>query len=262
MEVTREGIIRGFEYCEEIGMPEEEILEMTAQLVLHCNSDIDLMHELNEIVYHRGYSFEFEIERTKRQLDLDAFAELSTQTVKSKAKTESLIDHIRYMGDHRLTFATWHMLKLKHLIDLYYVEDNPLLTNKNLTLRDLFVQNYHNEEIKTIVRDALSELGMPYAWKEYNDFRLDLEYLLWTIEKKEPNYGYKKINTIKVALEMAPNIYFERGDIKYYYSDKLKEAKKFIKLIDKDAISFVKAKWGEKGVEELYDGYQLFYKYL
>ena len=61
---------------------------------------------------------------------------------------------------------------------------------------------------------------------------------------------------------MAPNIYFERGDIKYYYSDKLKEAKKFIKLIDKDAIAFVKAKWGEKGVEELYDGYQLFYKYL
>ena len=227
MEISIEELIR---YYEKQGMTEEDILDMTAQLVMHCDSDIDLMYELNDIVYQMGYSFEFDVPRTKRELDLEKFAELSTQTVKSKAKTESIIDHIRYMGDHRLTFATWHMLKLKHLIDLYYMEDSDLLTDKNLTLRDLFMQNYDNKEIRAIVRDALSELGMPYAWKEHNDFRLDLEYLLWTIEKKEPNYGYKKVNTIKVALEMAPNIYFERGDIKYYYADKLKEAKKFIFL--------------------------------
>lgn len=262
MEITREFLIKCIDYAEENGMSEEEILDMSAQLVMHCNSDIDLMHELNDIMYYRGYSFEFDIERNNRQLDLVKFAELSTQTVKSKAKTESLIDHIRYMGDHRLTFATWHMLKLKHLIDLYYMEDSGLLTDKNLTLRDLFMQNYNNKEIRAIVRDALSELGMPYAWKEYNDFRLDMEYLLWTIEQQEPNYGYKKVNTIKVALEMAPNIYFERGETKYYYADKLKEAKKFIKIIDKDAIAMVKAKWGEIGFEQLYDGYQLFYKYL
>ena len=259
MEISIEELIR---YYEKQGMTEEDILDMIAQLVMHCDSDIDLMYELNDIVYQMGYSFEFDVPRTKRELDLEKFAELSTQTVKSKAKTESIIDHIRYMGDHRLTFATWHMLKLKHLIDLYYMEDSDLLTDKNLTLRDVFMQNYDNKEIRAIVRDALSELGMPYAWKEHNDFRLDLEYLLWTIEKKEPNYGYKKVNTIKVALEMAPNIYFERGDIKYYYADKLKEAKKFIKIIDKDAVATVKAKWGEKGFEQLNDGYQLFYKYL
>lgn len=262
MDVSRETLNMVFDQLEAQGMTEEEILEAAVSVAIYFKSDVDLLYELNDLMYERGYSFEFDVPQTKRQLDLVKFAELSTQTVKSKAKTESLIDHIRYMGDHRLTFATWHMLKLKHLIDLYYVEDSELLTDKNLTLRDLFMQNYHNEKIRAFVKDALSELGMPYAWKEYNDFRLDLEYLLWTIEKKEPNYGYKKINTIKVALEMAPNIYFERGDIKYYYSDKLKEAKKFIKLIDKEAIAFVKAKWGEKGFEELYDGYQLFYKYL
>ena len=63
MEISIEELIR---YYEKQGMTEEDILDMTAQLVMHCDSDLDLMYELNDIVYQMGYSFEFDVPRTKR----------------------------------------------------------------------------------------------------------------------------------------------------------------------------------------------------
>jgi hypothetical protein len=203
------------------------------------------------------------VKKAKLKFDKDTYAALTSQVTKSKAKTQGLVDYLTKARDHRLVLASLHMLKVQHLIDLGYMEDCELLEgSKNLTLRDLLYGNYHNEEIKNIAKETLENIGMVDATLDYNDFRMDMEYLLWTIERDDPKYGHIKINTIKVALQIAPKEYFERDDKVYYSLDTAKDGKKYIKLIDKKAVAEMKSKWGEDGYETLQDGYRVLHQYL
>ena len=118
------------------------------------------------------------------------------------------------------------------------------------------------KEIKKIVKSTLDSMGMVDALTKVGDFWLDMEYLLWTIERDDPKYGHLKINTIKVATAIAPKSYFERDDKIYYSVHTSKDFKKYIKLIDKTAVSKMKDKWGEMGYETLQDGYRLLHQYL
>ena len=256
-------IERLFDDFEKNRMSEKEIFEKCINLVRSHKNDPDYTWDLNDTLYNRGYSCQFVVRNAKRKFDKEAYIALTSQVTKSKVKTQALIDYLKQTKDHRLILSSLHMLKVQHLIDLGYMLDGDLLDGcRNLTLRELFYGYYHNEEIKTTVKNTLENIGMADATLQYNDFRMDMEYLLWTIERDEPKYGHIKINTIKVALQIAPKDYFERDDKVYYSTETSKDGKKYLKLIDKNAIAEMKSKWGEMGYGTLHDGYRLLHQYI
>lgn len=252
-----------FDHFEKEKLTEQEIFDKCVNLVINRKCDPDYTWDLNDTLYNRGYSFQFEVPRISADFDSKTYENLSSQVTKSKAKTKALVDYLIQINDHRLTLASLHMLKVQHLIDLGYMTDDAALEGcKNLTLRELLYGNYHNETIKNIAKSALENVGFIDAKLQYNDFRIDMEYLLWTIEREDKKYGHLKINTIKVALEIAPKEFFEKDGKLYYNVNTAKESKKYIKLIDREAIQKMKSKWGEQGYETLRDGYRLLHQYF
>ena len=256
-------IERLFDNFEAQRLSEDEILERSQNLVKCHKDDKEYLYTLNDTLYNRGYAFQFAIKNDKPKFDGDVYESLTGNVTKSKAKTQALIDYLAQLSNHILTLASMYLLKVRHLIDLGYLPDDNDTINAqaNLTLQDLLFENYFDKAVKHAVQEALARMGIPDIYGGYNEFRLDVEYLLWTIDKSK-GAGYMKINTVKVALNIAPRQFFEREGKPYYYPSTAKEAKKFIKLIDGDAVAKIKARWGESGYETISDGYKLLYQYL
>ena len=252
-----------FDHFEEKRLTEEDIFDKCVNLVRNHKNDPEYTWTLNDTLYNRGYSFQFLVHRINKKFDSKAFANLTSQVTKSKAKTQSLWEYLSKVKDYRLILASLHMLKVQFLIDLGYMQDGAVLEGKkSLTLRELLYGNYHDSEIKRIVKSTLDSMGMDDALTQVGDFWLDMEYLLWTIERDDKKYGHLKINTIKVATNIAPKFYFERDDKIYYSEHTARDFKKYVKLIDKTAIAEMKDKWGDNGYETLQDGYRLLHQYV
>jgi hypothetical protein len=252
-----------FDHYEKSGLTEEDIFDKCVNLIRSHKNDPEYTWTLNDTLYNRGYSFQFVVHDPRKKFDGKSYGDLTSQVTKSKAKTQALWEYLFATKDHRLILASLHMLKVQFLVDLGYMQDSPVLDNKkSFTMRELLYGNYDNEQIKKIVKSTLDSMGMVDALTKVGDFWLDMEYLLWTIERDDPKYGHLKINTIKVATAIAPKSYFERDDKIYYSVHTSKDFKKYIKLIDKTAASKMKDKWGEMGYETLQDGYRLLHQYL
>ena len=253
-----------FDLYEEQRLTEKDIFERCIELVIKHEFNKDYMYDLNDTLYNRGYSFQFDVNRNKVKFDVEEYGLLITNVSKSKDKTKSLIEYLDKINDQRLTLASIHMLKVKHLIELGYLpnDNNVINDNNKLSLKDLFFIYYSNKEIHDIVIEALSRIGIEYAMLEYFDFIFDIEYLLWSIEEKDKNYGYLKSNTLKVALNIAPKEYFEKDGKQYYNPKFSKVTKEYIKLIDKVKINQIKDKWGPEGYETIQTGHRLLYKLL
>ena len=90
-----------------------------------------------------------------------------------------------------------------------------------------------------------------------------MEYLLWTIERDEQSKeSFKKVNTLKVALFLAPKEYFIRDD-KYFYNTHLsKVTKDYLKCINKQCIKVVKEWWSGKPFLLDNTGYSVFFHIL
>lgn len=253
-----------FDLYEELHLCEKEILDRSIELVIRHDFDADYMYDLNDTIFNRGYSFQFEVESNKRKFNIDEYNNLITNVTKSKDKTLKLIKYLDEVNDQRLTFASLHMLKVKHLIDLNYLPSNNNIINSNtkLSFKELFFTYYEDKSFKKILVKALSNIGIKYAECEYFDFIMDIEYLLYSIEENDPNYGYIKSNTLKVAFNITPKEYYEKDGKKYYNPKISKVSKEYIKLINKDKIKKIKSKWLEEGYETVNTGHMLLYKLL
>ena len=255
-----------FDIYEAEHLTEAEISQRSIELVKKHDFDRDFMFDINDTLYNRGYSFQFEVPQLERELfDSEKYEELCSNVGKSKDKTEELIEYLKNINDFRLGLASIHMLKVKYLIALGYLsEDNEFIkANSNLDLRTLLFKSYEYDlEAKTIIVESLEDFGIPYSTLEYMEFRLDVEYLLWTIERDDPNRGYLKVNTFKVALNLAPKEYFVRNG-KCYYNEKFsKVTKDYLKLISQKCVNIIKDWWDEEGYTVDGTGYRLLYQLL
>ena len=97
------------------------------------------------------------------------------------------------------------------------------------------------------------------------EFRLDIEYLLYTIKFSYTSKDYyKKINTLKAALNITPVIIYEWDDNKvYYYKNIAKYFNDCFKYIDKDEIESIKKKYDSSFIEYVDNtGYKLLFMLL
>lgn len=246
-------------------LPTGEILKRTIEIVKLKNYDPDFMHDLNDALLDYGYPFQYDVRLERKEFNKEEYYSLCGNTTKSLDKTIDLVDYLRAVSDSRLTMASIHMLKVKYLLEIGIIE-NPtsyVLDHQNSNIRDLLFTSFsENFASSQCLIEALTRLGYRYALQDYALFRIDLEYMLWLIECVEPNYGYLKVNTLKVCLNIAPKEFFERGEKTYYNESLSKVTKEYLRLIDKDIIRMLVEEWGEEGNPYDKTGYQVLYKLL
>lgn len=244
-------------------MTEKEIYEACIELVKSSNFNKEFIYDLNDVLYNRGYSFQFEIEEQNDKFEINKYNELCSNTSKSKNKTKNLIDYLNSINSFRLSLATLHKLKVKYLIELGYIKENDYI-NKYVD-KDLKTLLFHayEEDINTkeYLINILPNFGIKYSTLEYVRFKLDMEYLLWTIEKND-NKAYIKVNTLKVALNIAPKEYFIFNNKRYYNENFSIVTKNYLKLIDKNSLNKIYNIWQDEGYNLDDTGYSVLYGLL
>lgn len=251
-------------YENDLHLTEQEIFERSNKSIKEHKFNRDYMFDLNDVLYFRGYSFQYDIPPLeKRIFDKDEYALVIENSTKSKDKTNNLILYLKEVNDWRLSLCSLHALKTKYLVELGILPSDNVYINNNLksNLRDLFFNAYFSKDYDVIL-PCLEKVGILYSTLNYMIFRLDIEFLLWSIEQKDKNKGFIKANTIKIAFNIAPLDFFIRND-KYYYDQQFAEKlNQYLKLIDRKSLDFVKNEWNDK-IEQLDDtGYKLLFKIL
>ena len=83
-----------FDLYEEQRLTEKDIFERCIELVIKHEFNKDYMYDLNDTLYNRGYSFQFDVNRNKAKFDVEEYGLLITNVSKSKDKTKSLIEYL------------------------------------------------------------------------------------------------------------------------------------------------------------------------
>lgn len=253
-------------YENEQHLSEKLIYQRCLLLIKNHDFDIDYMWAVNDVVNNRGYCFQFEVPTKKiKKFDANTYNSLITNASKSLKKTKDLIKFLNDVKDHRLTFISLYALKVKYLIELKILPSNNTWINahKDENFRNLMFESLNKgEAIYSIIMDAGEKVGLEYIELSYMQFWLDMEYLLWTIEKADPRNGHIKVNTIKVAFGIAPKIFLERGNKKYYDASFSKKLNKYLKLIDKDLLMEMKELYKNSPEQDRPWGYSLLFKVL
>ena len=253
-------------YENEEHLTEKEIYERCLLLIKNHNFVFDYMWSINDEVLERGYSFRFNIpSKREEEFDQDKYVSLITNASKSQERTKNLIDYLNRVKDDRLTFISLHALKTKYLMDLGILSNACQWINDRETknFRELLFESLStNDEQYSLIMDAAEKIGLEYIRASYWQFWLDMEWLLWTIEKADPRKGHIKVTTIKVAFGITPRAYLERGDKKYYDQSFSRKLNGYLKLIDKDLISIVKDHWKDSTEPDRPWGYSLLFKVL
>lgn len=253
-------------YENEEHLTEKEIYQRCLILIKNHKFDFDYMWAINDAVNNRGYCFQFEVPSKKKStFDPFVYVSLITNASKSKNKTQDLINYLRDINDHRLIFVSIHALKVKLLIELGLLPANNEWINARSgeSFRDLVFESFDTEGNEySLVMDAAEKIGLEYIRLSYMQFWLDMEWLLWTIEKADPRKGHIKVNTIKVAFGIAPRQYLERGDKKYYDISFSKKLNNYLKMIDKTVLAHIKEKY-KNSIEPTREyGYSLLFNVL
>lgn len=227
---------------------EKEIVGKFSEMLNEDNDDIDLFFDINDALHWKGYSYQFAIPtESKEEWDEEEYADLVKNTTKSKELTKELCIYLHEMDDWRLSLSSLHFIKLKHIIALNGIKDYSFLDPlKNENLYDLYMMCFtdkydpilvEKDAIKFLLEELLKRIGMPYIDLDYMQFRMNMEYLLWTISKVDKTKeSFKKINTIKVAFCITPREYFMWNDKIYFNEDIHKNLIKYLSLIDKKEI--------------------------
>ena len=225
-------------------LTESDIYQRCLLLIKKHNFDKDYMYSINDVVHNRGYCFQFDVpNERKTQFNLEQYISLISNASKSKSKTIELINYLNEIKDHRLSFASIHAIKIKFLVELGFLPNNSEYINNHLreNFRDLLFESFNGDkDAYELLLTALEKIGFEYTSLPYFQFWLDMEYLIWTIERVDKRKGYIKVNTIKVAFGIAPRSYFERGDKKYYDASFSKKLNNYLKQIDKNALPILK----------------------
>lgn len=154
---------------------------------------------------------------------------------------------------------------MKFLIELGILPNSNtwIKAREGENFRDLMFESLsEGKEIYDLILDAAEKVSLEYIRLSYMQFWLDMEYLLWTIEKVDPRNGHIKVNTIKVAFGIVPKIFLERGNKKYYDVAFSKKLNKYLKLIDKDLLKTMKEVYKNSPEQDRPWGYSLLFKVL
>ena len=274
---------------------EREIINILEQKLLEMNWDRDECFTINDVLISRGYKYRFKALPIleKKEFDKYEYANLVRGVGKSYNQTLKLMQYLREVRDFRLAFSSMHFIKMKFLIQAGLMNiDNPLLDQfKDLDLYETYFTCIHhsrNKDCKQIIRhiekEILPLIGEEYAYQDfdYKNFEIDMEYLLYTITLTGDKDAYKRINTIKVALNIndpewhvwgidrlkfdtcktkkEQNNLVDKGT--YYFKNIVKEFIPSLNKIDKNIAKSV-AKTYEEFYEELTDdGYKVLYMLL
>ena len=290
----------GFEYLDFVKQlekerkSEKEIVNILEEKLLECNWNRDECFNMNDALIWRGYKYRFKpLPVERRKFDRFDYAGIVKGVGKSLNQTLKLMQYLREVRDFRLTFSSMHFIKMKYLIQAKLIDkDIPLLDEfSDSDLYETYFTCIHNSSnkdcqklIRYIEKEILPLMGEEYAYQDfdYKNFEIDMEYLLYTITLTGDKDAYKRINTIKVALNInepdwhvwgADRIKLDACKTKqeqeniiekgtYYYKNIVKELIPSLNKIDKDIAKHV-AKTYEEFYEDLQDdGYKVLYMLL
>ena len=235
-----------------------------------CNVDnyddyINDITEINDLLYRYGYNIQFKQDyMEKKKFIKQEFQNLVIQNTKSEEKTKEYINYLSEVSNSMLSIAMMNRIKVKYMIKLNMLPDNSEIINKyrNKSLNDLYFMNYFNDEIKEIVEKTFPQIGINYCKCIYMRFRLDMEFLLYSLIFNDPEKGYMKVNTIKVALNINPKEHFTWNGKSYYKEDITTYLCKYIKMLDLELIKAIKEKYIDE-MDSIDDtGYKLLFNMI
>lgn len=201
-------------YLESQRVSEKEIINVLEQRLIECNWDKDECYSINDALMWQGYKYRFNPLRSNyKHFDRFEYASLVHGIGKSLNQTLKLMQYLREVHDFRLTLSSMHFIKIKYLIQAGLMNvDNPLLDdfcNSDLYNTYFTCVSHLNDEkydhlLRHIQKNIFPLMGEEYAHQDfdYKNFQLDMEYLLYTISLNDDKDAYKRINTLKVALNI------------------------------------------------------------
>lgn len=271
---------------------QEEIINRLEHILIEKNWDNDECHSINDALIWNGYKYRFKPLPVKRDKEFDRYeyAALVKGVGKSLNQTLKLMQYLRDVQDFRLTFSSMHFIKMKYLYqaNLINISNSVLEQYKNSDLYETYfgcVNHSSDKECQEVIRyiekEILPLMGEKYAYQDfdYKNFQIDMEYLLYTITFTGDKDAYKRINTLKVALNInkpewhvwgidrlkfdtaktktEQNSLVEKGT--YYYKNLVKEFIPSLKKIDKGIAKHVAENYKEYYEELTDDGYKVLY---
>lgn len=229
------------------------------------NEYIENMYNINDLLYWYGYPFQFLVPNKEKEKDyIEEFVTSLKGVSKSVNSTQKLVGFLNKERDYRLTLSSLQRLKTSFLIDLKILPSNNEIINENKDKKfyDLYFLNYNNLELREILDSSFKLLGLDYIECDYMRFRIDMEYVLYSINFKEKSQTYKRINTIKVGLNICPRKYYIWDDKIYYNEQIALYINKYLKQLDKKVIQEYKIKY-KNIIDDLDDtGYKLLFNML
>lgn len=248
---------------EKLKLEEHEIIEQCIELAEECKYNREMILTINECLDERGYRYQLMVPNTDREIfDNEKYFSLVKNASKSTNKTLDLVNYLHSIEDSRLILVSLHCLKVSRLIKLSLIPDtNFYKEHENDNLYDLFFTYYQQEDIFNELCSTLKNIGLKYINEDFMRFRLDMEYLIYSMRKKDKSKDlFKKQNTIRVAFAIAPKTFFINDD-KIYYDQKIsKKIITYMKLIDKTLIKEMEKKYAQS-IEniETQNGYKILY---
>jgi len=227
---------------------EHQIVNNCLLLIRKVDYARDFIFDVNDALHQKGYSYQF-LTPTKYNFIVDRrFFELTTQTSKSLNKTKDLLIYLTKLCDFRVSFAALHCLRVQNLIMLGLLPETPFfLSCKKENLLNAYFSNYFKDlEAQKSIEELFDPLGIRYLSLPSFRFKMDMEYLLWTMNKKDHSKSlFLKQNTIRVAFSITPSVIYETGDKIYYDENISLHLVTYLKLIDKNAIKHMKDKYND-----------------
>lgn len=252
---------------EENKKTEEEIV-LELKKIMDSSKNKNIIYKINDCLFHKGYSYQFKpLEVAKLQFNNSDYYNIVSNATKSKQKTNELLSYISEVDDFRLTLNAMNFIKIKNLVALglfddtvYYIRDNLNDSLYEFYMKLFKVENNELSFFKWELEDWLKNIGLRWLECNYMQFRMDMEYLLFTILKNKNDY--LKLNTIKVAFSICPREYLINGDKLYYNKNIHKSLISYLALIDKTEIKRMKDKYNN--IIDKFDdtGYKLLYNML
>lgn len=248
---------------------EEEVIATLIHIYGKNMDNIDLLNDINEVFYERGYNCHFLMPSVKhKKFDVDEYCSYASKFVtKSSDKTMKLMDYLKEINSHRVTNMTLHLIKIKYLVDANILDINNSYIKKcydeNLDLREALFRDYLSENkdiidaIKAMKEDVLTRIGGygdDYNKFSYYEFILDTEFMLYSIN------NYKFSNMIKLMFLMVEEDHLKR--LGSQYSTKYEDVGKYLTMIDKKYIKWYIEKHDSHVNSYKHDGYVQFYRHL
>lgn len=225
---------------------EHKIVQNCIILIKNSNCSRDFIFDVNDALRQKGYCYQFTTPKKTIPLIDEEYFSLTSQTSKSLKKTEKLIEYLTTTNDFRISFASLHCLKIQNLILLGYLSNSSFFNSlEKENVYNVYFSNYQkNLEIQNEIERFFDQIGIHYLYTPSYRFKVDMEYLLWSMNKKDHTKKlFMKQNTIRVAFSITPKEIYEAKDKIYYDENIAFHLISYLKLIDKSITKDMKAKY-------------------